>query len=346
MKKLLLIPLLVLVACTDPIQRTGLYETMYVSFEGADMPVFLRGQRNAKSILVMVHGGPGGNGLEYRFGSYSDKLEEELLVAYWDQRGQGVSLGKYGSEILNVEQMARDLEAVVRALRVRFPEDVSIFILGHSWGGMLGTQFMVNEERQKLVNGWIEANGAHNIELLNKSSIELFKQVAQEQIAAGNSVEKWEEIQEWADGIDTDNISTEDGDEINQRGFEVEDYLSEDGVLTQDEQVGQGDLKLLLNSPMNAVKSFFSGNSTSNYLYNEVETTNLSPKLSAITLPCLFLYSKYDFVVPAALGLDAYEKVSSVQKKLVIFEFSGHSPMSNEPERFCKEVLDFIAENE
>ena len=51
------------------------------------------------------------------------------------------------------------------------------------------------------------------------------------------------------------------------------------------------------------------------------------------------------FVVPPALGEDAFEKVSSDVKKLVIFESSGHSPMSNEPDLFVDEVLSFINSN-
>ncbi|MGR3809044.1 alpha/beta fold hydrolase [Jiulongibacter sp. NS-SX5] len=316
-------------------------ETIYVSYDDAQMPVYLQGNREAKKVVVLIHGGPGGNGLEYSIGNYATDLEENLLMAYWDQRGQGMSQGKYGEEKITVGQMAEDLEAVVRTLKKHLGEDFEVYLLGHSWGGMLGTKYMVDPAKAALVNGWIEASGAHDIPFLNKSAVNLFKKVSTEQIAAENSIEEWQAIKDWVEGIDPNNITEEQGGEINQKGFEVESYLVDAGLI-QSPSFAEGTFAKVVASPINWARSTVTGLYTSNVLTPEIESTSLSDQLYKIEKPCLFLYGKYDFVVPPDLGEDAFDKVSSNDKKLVIFENSGHSPMYNEEQKFVQEVLSFV----
>lgn len=328
-------------ACENETDLEAIKDTIHVNHEGALMPVYIYGNAIPKKMLIVVHGGPGGNGLEYRFGEYSDILENEMLVAYWDQRGQGMSQGKYDEGAITVQQMANDLEAVVLSVKKKYGEDFQVFLLGHSWGGMLGTKFMVEPNKARHVAGWIEANGAHDIPFLNKEAIKMFKLVSEEQILQGNSIDEWQRIKDWAESIDENDISVEQGGEINSKGFEVEGFLSNDGLIDQGNP-GQGDLKLTLFSPINWAKSAITGSYTANVLDTEVESTSLTSQLNKITSPCLFIYSKYDFVVPPALGEDAYNKVSSTNKKLVILERSGHSSMASEPQLFTKAILDFV----
>ncbi len=42
---------------------------------------------------------------------------------------------------------------------------------------------------------------------------------------------------------------------------------------------------------------------------------------------------------------DSYDNLGSSEKELVIFENSGHSPMSTEPYLFAEEVIEFINQN-
>jgi len=62
------------------------------------MPAYLYGNFDSKTFIVLLHGGPGGNGLEYRSGKYAEMLEEQFAMVYWDQRGQGNSRGNYHQE--------------------------------------------------------------------------------------------------------------------------------------------------------------------------------------------------------------------------------------------------------
>ena len=334
---IILLSILALFAGCQKTDLAGLNETIYVKNKGADMPVYVRGNGASKCFVVLVHGGPGGNGLEYSIGKSQELMEEEMAFAYWDQRGQGMAQGHYSSAELTVSQMADDLKAVVLTMKAHYGDDSKIIIMGHSWGGTLGTKFMIDPNNQNLVAGWIEADGAHDIPKLNVSGVKLFRKVAAEQIAEGNSTDKWTEILNWANDINTNSISVAEGGEINEKAYEAEELLLNDGVLASGD-----DSYAPLLSPTNLFTSSLTGNITSGVLDPEVESTSLTDSLFKITVPCLFLWGKYDFVVAPQLGFDALNKVSSVDKQLIIFQESGHSPMANEPEIFAQVVIDFV----
>ena len=334
---IILLSILALFAGCQKTDLAGLNETIYVKNKGADMPVYVRGNGASKCFVVLVHGGPGGNGLEYSIGKSQELMEEEMAFAYWDQRGQGMAQGHYSSAELTVSQMADDLKAVVLTMKAHYGDDSKIIIMGHSWGGTLGTKFMIDPNNQNLVAGWIEADGAHDIPKLNVSGVKLFRKVAAEQIAEGNSTDKWTEILNWANDINTNSISVAEGGEINEKAYEAEELLLNDGVLASGD-----DSYAPLLSPTNLFTSSLTGNITSGVLDPEVESTSLTDSLFKITIPCLFLWGKYDFVVAPQLGFDALNKVSSVDKQLIIFQESGHSPMANEPEIFAQVVIDFV----
>lgn len=316
----------------------GDFETIYVRNQGADMPVYLRGNTASNVVVLIVHGGPGGTGLEYRAGLYAESLEADYLMAYWDQRGQGMSQGHYSPEDVTIETLTDDMVAVVKTLQAKYP-NASLFALGHSWGGTLGTHFMISGDNQYLLKGWIEANGAHDIPKLNRDVIPMFIAEANTQIGLGNHVSDWQGILEWASAIDTNQISLEQGGEINDYAGQVEDWLLEDGILANPEDGGYYDSPL--SGPTNPLISNISGNRTSDLL-TPVEYLSMTQDLYKIQIPTLLLWGKYDFVVSPTLGYDALNLIGSSQKSLVIFDQSGHSPMDNEWEKFANEVKVFI----
>ena len=341
MKKYLLICVAALIGLSSCSQEdlTNLSETIYVRSEGADMPAYIHGNGASKVFILVVHGGPGGNGLEYRAGTYAEELEARYAMVYWDQRGQGMSQGHYSPDEVTTEQMADDLYLLALAIKAKYGQDNAVFVMGHSWGGMLGSAMMVKDDYQNVVNGWIESNGAHDIPRLNRMAIPMFIEIGNQQITAGNSVAEWQDIVDWAQTIDTNNISLAQGGEINSNGFKAEELLTNDGLI----QPGEEAFRLSGGiNPTNGLISNITGNNTSDLLENEVENLSLTDQLSKINRPCLFLYSKYDFVVPPQLGLDAFAAVNTTDKKFVLFEESGHSPMDNEPAKFVAEVVEFV----
>ncbi|MCB0738210.1 MAG: alpha/beta fold hydrolase, partial [Bacteroidetes bacterium] len=164
------------VSClTDELSENA-RETIYTRNNGADIPAHIYGNTASKTFLVIVHGGPAGSGIEYR-GYYSQQLEKDYAVVYTDQRGQGMSHGKYDVENVTINQLAEDLYALSLGLKQRYGQDISLFMMGHSWGGTLGTAYMLIDSFRTEYNGWLECDGAHDIPLLNRSAIAMYKQI-------------------------------------------------------------------------------------------------------------------------------------------------------------------------
>ena len=326
-------------ACKKDSISSNHQEVLNVRNNGADMPAYVHGNAASKTFVIVVHGGPGGNGLEYRSGTYAEQLEEKVAMVYWDQRGQGMSHGKYSTNDVTIGQMADDLYALVNIVKHRYGSDSKVYLLGHSWGGTLTAAFMTRKHYQHSVDGWIEANGAHDLPMLNKSAVEMFRTIGQDHINRGVNADQWQPIVDFANSVDPNNISVEQAGEINGHGHTAEGLVD---AVRQGSGAAGGLIKYVFASPTNPLTSALSGSATSNLLLQEVEAANYTPQLKNITVPCLFLWGRYDFVVPPELGYSAYAEVSSAQKELVIFEESGHSPMDNEPDKFVDEVLDFV----
>lgn len=323
-------------SCTQP--ATDEYDRFYFQQDGADLAVEVNGQINSGTFILLLHGGPGGGSYGYNSGLYSDLLEEEYAMVYLDQRGQGASQGSYPVEDITLQRFADDAYDLVRLLKARYGRESKIFLMGHSWGGTTGTYTLLNTRIEEEISGWIEVDGAHDIPLINKEAIKMFLTIGAEEIDAGKEVESWQEIIDFAAAVDTNNITVEDGGAINNYGYTAEGLLSQIEISDTPTEYSHS----LLTRPIFSLNTVFANLATSSAIEEETEATSLSSQLSEITVPALFLWGKYDFVVPPALGISAFTLFGSADKELVIFEFSGHSPMDSEPELFVGAVTKFV----
>ena len=325
---------------------SSLSDDFRVRHANADMPVYVHGNGSEKIFIIFIHGGPGDSGYANRAGKAAAELEKKYAMVYWDQRGQGMSEGKFDSQDITIDLMAEDLHAVIRVLKHKYGNDIKIFLLGHSWGGTLGTAYLLKNNYQNEVKGWIEVDGSHDFPKINREVIKMFKDIGNEQINLNNNKENWQNIVSWAKLVDTTNLNNEMIIEINGKAHLVENYLLEDHVLQKEDKKTGRDIGVIYHQ--NTITRIFSGNYTfmgNEKFFNEVVNNSFTSELHKITLPCLFLWGKYDFVVPSTLGYDAYNRVSSTEKEIIIFEKSAHSPMLNQADEFIKAVSHFVEDN-
>ncbi len=329
-----------LTACQkEPAVSTQMEESFYVRNGDADIPAFVYGNGASKVFILVVHGGPGGNGLEYRGGTYSEQLEEKYAMVYTDQRHQGNSHGHLAESEVTIDAMVEDLHLTVKTLKERYGNDISIFMMGHSWGGTLGTAYMIKEDYQNELAGWIEVDGAHDIPMLNIELVKMIQTIGGEELAAGNNTADWTEMIDFVNGLDTNNITSDQGGTLNGYGHRIEGLLSQ---LHESNGASPGLLNYLFFTPNNPATSGLSGLVLPKAFMDEVEAKSMTDDLHKITIPTLLQWGKYDFVVPPALGYSAFDKISSTNKYLKIYEHSAHSPMNNEPDLFVKDIVTFI----
>jgi pimeloyl-ACP methyl ester carboxylesterase len=118
------------------------------------MPVWVRGHKNAQVFILVLHGGPGARATEYIGLPSFNSLEKEYAVVYWDQLGSGNSQGNARPESLTREHFKQDLDKLMELIRVKYKQP-SLFLLGHSGGGTLGTLYPVDSQRLNKIKGWI-----------------------------------------------------------------------------------------------------------------------------------------------------------------------------------------------
>ncbi|WP_235294965.1 alpha/beta fold hydrolase [Portibacter lacus] len=347
LKFLFLLGMMVISSCSWEVDTAEkFYDLFYVERNGAQMPIHVHGNIQSKTFILILHGGPGGNGLQYRPGVFQESLEESYALVYIDQRGQGMSQGQLDEKNLTLDEMIEDINAIISVLDHKYGTDNSLFLLGHSWGGTLGTAFLTTKDNQDNFKGWIEVDGAHDFDLLVKSQFRLVQKVAAEEMAMDRDTDFWNEFIDKLSEVDTFNITNENISELNALAFEAEGKLF-DAEIIRDGTADYLNLESLTKSylfSVNPLTSWMTGTFTNNYLTSEQDLfmTNLESELKKIHIPSLLLWGKYDFVVPAELGVQAFENIDTEDKKLVIFEESGHSPMTNEAKLFNGEVISFI----
>lgn len=324
----------------DPSQTVDLINVVR---DGATIPAYIYGNTGSEVFIILLHGGPGSNALTYRGGRYTDELEEDYAMVYTDQRSQGMSQGNPSESSLTPENMAGDVHALSLSLREKYGDDISLFLMGHSWGGLLGTQVMINDTYAAQFKGWIEVDGAHDMEVTYRGGVRKIDSIANEQIGNNLNIEYWETALNQINELDTTVINSEDFSTINTLAYEAEGKLIEDGV------VSPADLSCIFSTLNNIyfinnnITSFFTGVHTNNSLFvNFLREYSLTDQLEKIKKPTLLLWGKYDMVVSDELGYSALKLLGTQDKELVIFERSGHSPMSNEPIKFVDEVKGFV----
>ena len=89
-------------------------------------------------LLLVLHGGPGGDGAGYLQALHRLGGPDRTVVTF-DQLGTGGSQVPPPSYAWTVEQAVSDVDAV----RAHFGAD-SVDLLGHSWGGMLALQYTLD----------------------------------------------------------------------------------------------------------------------------------------------------------------------------------------------------------
>ena len=344
MKKITGLLLLSIIMFISACEKDNLSETLsdvlIIKRKGAEMPAYIYGNGSEKIFLIILNGGPGGKGLEYRIGGIKD-LEKKYAVVYLDQRGSGMSTGSYSGDDVTPELMAGDVLALVKILKHKYGDDLKFFLLGHSWGGLLGSTVMLTD--QSPFKGWIEVDGGHNLKELFDDLLVRFPEVADEQIAKGLSVDFWTDVKIQIEEIKKEGYTDDNSTILNKLGYEAEEHLREDKVLADQTEMSISLVNYLYEeSALITSISMMTINTTLSYIYTEIDYTK---DLSKIKIPSMIMWGKYDLVIPYNQGEEAFKNIGSAKKTWVLFESSGHSPLMDEYEKFTNEMIKFIEAN-
>jgi pimeloyl-ACP methyl ester carboxylesterase len=123
-------------------QPQGVEESFAVRIGGIDQWISVRGRDRRNPVLLFVHGGPASTEMPVSW-LYQSGWEDYFTVVQWDQRGAGKTYVANDPAIveptITQERMVEDGAELVAWLRTHYGKR-RIFLLGHSWGSLLGLE--------------------------------------------------------------------------------------------------------------------------------------------------------------------------------------------------------------
>lgn len=310
-------------------------DVFWLSNAGADMPVWVKGNTASHVMILFLHGGPGSG--SYRFiGFQTNQLWKNYSVAYWDQRDAGTAAGNSNYKNLNLSQMIDDLKKLIALIKYRYGNDMEIFLMGHSFGALLGCGYLVQNNNQDNIKGWIEVDGAHDYPESDLLERRMLIDTGTSEIKKGHHVSQWQPIVDYCKKHPVRN-SIPIGLKTDEYAADAEDYVNINHTKTAVELFS-------VSSPASLganLFKFYYTDAGRDFL-QEIITASYTNQLYKITIPSLLIWGQYDFTVPMGCGYDALNKLGSSYKQMAVMPHSGHVPMNGDPDLFAQTVSRFI----
>jgi proline iminopeptidase len=310
----------------------GIEELLEIPIGGTKQWISVRGRDRGNPVLLMIHGGPASPEMPSSW-FFQNSWEDYFTVVQWDQRGSGKSYNandpKTIQPTISAQRMIEDAGEVVQFLRKRYEKN-RIFVLGHSWGSLVGVSLahahpewlyayvgtgqMINgkeNERVGYANTLRAAEAAGNL-----SAIAELKAIVPYPESDGSvPLEKLGKERHWSvvlGGL-TYQRSTYD---YYENLFRLSPEYTEQDVAAIDKGSA-----LSLGALIPAILNF-----------NYSDTVRFQ-------CPIILFEGRHDDTTPAEIAAQWFKRVRAPDKKLVWFENSAHMAMVEEPGRFLVHLV-------
>jgi pimeloyl-ACP methyl ester carboxylesterase len=301
----------------------GVEELKAVEIGGIQQWVSVRGKDRDNPILLFIHGGPGFPEMPASW-FYQTPWEEFFTVVQWDQRGAGrtmtSSTPEEVQEQVSVERMVADAEEVVSYLRKTYGKQ-KIFVLGHSWGSVLGIELA--RRHPSWLHAYVGMGQYIELEENERLGYEFALRAARE---AGNdeAVGELSAIAPYPKPGGTIAIA----DVVTQRK-----WLTYFGGMTRGRHSLEYEVNARLLSPDygpdDLRASQYEGVSAAKLLA-EFEQINFS-NLNRLDCPVFVLAGRSDYAVSSVVSSRWFSKLQAPFKRLIWFEQSSHMLQFEEP---------------
>jgi len=295
-------------------------DTFYFESGGISMRVLVRGNTASNTFLVLVHGGPGSSSFGYDTPKMAEIVASECAVVFYDQRNAGASQGNKNVANDNLDQYADDLKGLIKLLKLRYGQDLNIFLMSKSFGGMVGSAFMTKDNNQDLVKGWLFVNASHNYGLNDSLTHQKLLDASREHLAAGIKIDSWKPIFDYCQNNLPGPFTAEQSLKLNKLGWKAQEII--EGMEPYDYNVIHDNM-ITEDIPLT---SYYLGrtNAGARNFNASLTPIKFSAELHKVTVPVLVCFSKLDFVCPEGLGVDFMSHIGSSDKQMLIFEKSAH----------------------
>ncbi|MCB0669490.1 MAG: alpha/beta hydrolase, partial [Saprospiraceae bacterium] len=292
--------------------------------EGAIMPVNIRGNSMSKEYIVLLPGGPSGDGLIYSkiFPEFKRQMEAHCKMVYYDQRGAGSSQGVYDTSTLNLSQLAKDLEKIILTIKER-DRAANIFLLGYSYGGALGLSYLKGRSDLKDVEGFISISGAFDRKHQEENQRRLLEYLLEKWVQEGK-LANYDALKNGFschDAVDIEGCRQDSIKTVKLVNAEISD-LEKYGRFRLKGSTILGLLGYMFFSPGNPIQSGIAEGQNGQYFQKEFDGLDLREDISGIKTPILLVNGRFDTNVPFFEAQEIFDKIGTPvhQKKILILE--------------------------
>ncbi|ULQ57127.1 alpha/beta hydrolase [Flavihumibacter rivuli] len=294
--------------------------------------ISIKGRNRDNPILLFIHGGPASPIMPISW-TFQSSWEDYFTVVQWDQRVTGKNWAtadtvKARNE-LGAETIIKDGVELVNWLCKRYKKD-KIFILGLSWGTMIGTHIStIIPEKIYAYIGVGQVYHANNEDYLYSRLLELAKKynntAALEEL---KSIQPYPHIDE--ETPITKMLVTRKWASIFNGGWYGKPSLELYYTLPQlSPDYNENDLKFQFQSMAFG----------SRFLVDDMQRAT-SPM--NFKVPIFILMGRYDLYTPYAKAKIYFDNLKAPSKKFITYERSAHFPMIEEPGRFLITLVNDI----
>ncbi|WP_432670346.1 alpha/beta fold hydrolase [Flavobacterium sp. SM2513] len=263
-------------------------------------------------ILLFLSGGPGSSMMK-NADSYTNILKNKFTIVQWDQRDAGKTLKLNPSPTQpSVEQMEEDTYQVISFLRKELNQE-KIYLLGSSWGNVLGFQIVKNHP--ELLHSYFAVNPVISQLPSEKDLLKTLKIHFKENVLA---------LKELA-SVKIPFTTDEDLFYLRKWLFYKEGK----------EFATSNDFK----------NGFLQWSKTWSPVWNEVMNIDLPKTLKKVDCPVYFFVGKNDIQTSTKITEEYFEELKAPKKDLFLFKNSGHQIHQDEPEKFQNTIIKMLDTN-
>jgi pimeloyl-ACP methyl ester carboxylesterase len=301
----------------------SLAEKIHVNINGVAQGMIIKSKDETNPVLLYLHGGMPEYFLTQQ---YPTGLEDYFTVAWWEQRGAGLSYsGDVSRKTMTVAQFMADTLEVTHYLRHRFGKD-KIYLMGHSGGTFIGIKAVARApELYYAYIGVAQMSDQLNSERLAYDyMLGQFKKNGNKRMArrleatpvtmAGGIPDAYLAVRDKAMhslGVGTTHDMKSHIGGVFWRSLQNREY-------TLGEKATMWRAKAL---------------SGASVLWDELIATDLADVVPALALPTFFFHGVYDYTCSYTEARSYSARLIAPVKGFYTFEHSAHSPIFEEPER-------------
>jgi len=307
--------------------KNSIAELTTIKLGEVEQSIMIRGEDKEKPIILFLHGGPGYPFISYAR-KYQSQLEKDFVVVNWDQRGAGKSYStKIDSSTMTQKQIEEDTIELIDYLRERFNRE-KIYIVGHSWGTVLGIETIANAPEKVIAYVGIG---------------QVIDDVDGEILSYNYVLEKALDENNEKALAELETIGMPPYNNTGKDTFIQRKWLKEYGGFEREVSTLNEIIKGILLTPEYSWRDgikFWKGNTfTIETLFGNREKADFREKYKEFEVPVYFCAGRFDYNTPSSIVEEYYNMIKAPIKNFYWFEESAHEPHLVEETKFSKVMM-------